>query len=162
MKRIEAMNGYTIMQATARDVNKYNVEEGMFYIYFSSDLREYGLSMSDPDWECDSIEVAREWCSGTNFAIAREIVEARSTAASFEEIEEIEKLLDAGMSADEIEEIEDEEIDPNSDPETWYYYRFEDVTGTVSISAESEAAARKILIELGHTPGKLLNTTQPK
>lgn len=110
MKRIEAMNGYTIMQATARDVNKYNVEEGMFYIYFSSDLREYGLSMSDPDWECDSIEVAREWCSGTNFAIAREIVEASSTAASFEEIERIEKLLDAGMSAEEIEEAEEIEV----------------------------------------------------
>jgi hypothetical protein len=107
MKRIEALNGYTIMQATARDVNKYNVEEGMFYIYFSSDLRDYGLAFSYADWECDSLEVAREWCSGTNFALAREIVEASTTAASFEEIERVEKMLDAGIAA---EEIENEEI----------------------------------------------------
>lgn len=106
MKRIQSINGYTIMEATRRDVDRYNMEEGVFYIFFSSDLRDYGLGNSYPEWECDSVEVAREWCSGTNYAVAREIAENSSTAASFEEIERIEKLLDAGISAEEIEDAE--------------------------------------------------------
>lgn len=46
MKKIKALNGYTIYQATKRDENKYNVTEGYFYIYFSSDIRDYGLTNS--------------------------------------------------------------------------------------------------------------------
>lgn len=106
MKRIKAVNGYTIYQATARDVEKYNVIEDMFYIYFSSDIREYGLAYSDADWEADTLETALEWCNSSNYATAREIVEARTTAASFKEIEAVEKMLDAGVSAEEIEEAE--------------------------------------------------------
>lgn len=104
MERVKGINGYTIMRATARDVKKYNVTEGTFYIYFSSDLRDYGLANSDPDWECDSLVTALEWCVSSNYATAKEIAESRTTAASFEEIAEIEKQLDAGMSPDEIEQ----------------------------------------------------------
>lgn len=111
MERIKALNGYTIMRATARDVKKYNVTEGNYYIYFSSDLRDYGLANSDADWETDSLVTALEWCVSTNYAAAKEIAESRSTAASFEEIEEIESQLDAGMTAEEIEEeYEEDEI----------------------------------------------------
>lgn len=106
MKRIKALNGYTIMKATERDEARYNVTAGRYYIYFSSDLRDYGLSNSDPDWEEDSLEIALEWCTSNNYATAKEIVEAITTAATFEEIAHIEKLLDAGIPAEEIDAIE--------------------------------------------------------
>ena len=75
MKKIKAINGYTIYEATKKDENKYNVEEGYFYIYFSSDIRDYGISNSEWDWEAGSIEEATEWATGSNYAIAKEIVE---------------------------------------------------------------------------------------
>ena len=75
MKRIKSINGYTIYQASARDVSKYNVTESYFYLYFSSDIRDYGLSNCDWDWEAGSIEEAEAFATGTNYAIAKEIVE---------------------------------------------------------------------------------------
>ena len=82
MKRIKSINGYTIYQASARDVSKYNVEEGYFYLYFSSDIRDYGLSCCEWDLEAGSIEEAEAFATGTNYAIAKEIVEETTTAAS--------------------------------------------------------------------------------
>ena len=110
MKKIKAINGYTIYEATKRDENKYNVEEGYFYIYFSSDIRDYGISNSEWDWEAGSIEEATNWCTSSNYAIAKEIVEERTTAATYEEIEEVEALLNAGLSVEEIEEGEEIEV----------------------------------------------------
>jgi hypothetical protein len=113
MKRIKAVNGYTIYQATARDAANRNVEEGYFYLFFSSDIRDYGLSNCDWDWEAGSIEEAEAFATGTNYAIAKEIVEETTTAASFEEIQEVEAKLDSGMSREEIEE--DSEIETVND-----------------------------------------------
>ena len=93
MKKIKALNGYTIYEATKRDENKYNVEEGYFYIYFSSDIRDYGISNSEWDFEAGSIKEAEAICNGSNYARAKEIVEATTTAATYEEIEEVEKFL---------------------------------------------------------------------
>jgi hypothetical protein len=98
MKRIKAVNGYTIYEATANDEKKYNVEAGYFYLYFSSDIRDYGISCCDPDYEAGSLEEAISFATGTNYAVAKEIVEETTTAATFEEIAEIEKLLDAGAT----------------------------------------------------------------
>ena len=109
MKRIKAVNGYTIYQATARDAANRNVEEGYFYLFFSSDVRDYGLSNCEWDWEAGSIDEAVAFATGTNFAIAKEIVEETTTAASFEEIQEVEAKLDSGMNLEEIEESADEE-----------------------------------------------------
>lgn len=110
MKRIKAVNGYTIFEATQRDEQRYDVKAGVFYVYFSSDIRDYGLSNSYPEWEDDNAEAAIEWALSGNYAIAKEIAEASSTAPTFEEIEEIERLLDAGVSPEEIEEIENESV----------------------------------------------------
>ena len=106
MKRIKATNGYTIYQATARDESKYDVCEGYFYLYFSSDIRDYGLTNCDWDWEAGTIEEAESFANGTNYAIAKEIVEETTTAASFEEIAEVEAKLDNGMSREDIESEE--------------------------------------------------------
>lgn len=106
MKRIKATNGYTIYKATKKDENKYNVTADYFYIYFSSDIRDFGLSNSEWDWEVDTLETAEEFCNGSNYALAKEIVENNTTCATFEEITAIEEKLNSGMSTLEIEEEE--------------------------------------------------------
>lgn len=107
MKRIKGINGYTIFQAGPRDVSKRGFTAGSFYVYFSSDVRDFGLLNSTPEFEdCGSIEEAEAHCTG-NFAIAKEIVEGRTTAAGMEEILEVEAQLDAGMDPEEIEAAED-------------------------------------------------------
>ena len=115
MKRIKSMNGYAIYQAGSRDVDKYGVEDGAFYVYFSSDIRDFGISNSEPEFEgLDTLEAAESCCTG-NYAKAREIVEGRTTAASFEEIAEVEAQLDAGTIDEDGEPINDER---NHDAET--------------------------------------------
>jgi hypothetical protein len=113
MKRIKSINGYTIYQATARDIDRHNVEEGYFYLYFSSDIRAYGLAYSYIEFEAGSLEEAEALANGSNYAAAREYVEASTTAATYEEIEEIEKQLDAGLTIDEIEAAAEEAEEEN-------------------------------------------------
>jgi len=109
MKKIKNLNGYAIYQAGARDVKKYGFEDGSFYVYFASDVRDFGLPNSTPEFEgCGSLEEAEANCTG-NFARAKEIVEERTTAASMEEILEVEAQLDAGMDPDEIAELAEQE-----------------------------------------------------
>ena len=95
MKRVKALNGYTIYLANERDEKKYTgIEAGNYYIYFSSDVRDYGIAYSYPEFECSCLEEAIENCGG-NYAIAKEICESDHTCVTFEEIEEVEKKLDA-------------------------------------------------------------------
>lgn len=108
MKRIKSINGYSIYQAvTARDEENYRCQTGNYNIYFSSDIRDYGLSYSDPNWEdIDSLDIAMELC-GDNYAKAKEIAEAASTCVTFEEIEQIERNLDAQDAKQDIIDIEE-------------------------------------------------------
>lgn len=109
MKKAKNLNGYAIYQAGARDVTKYGFEDGSFYVYFASDVRDFGLTNSTPEYEgYGSLEEAEANCTG-NFARAKEIVEERTTAASIEEILEVEAQLDAGMDPDEIAELAEQE-----------------------------------------------------
>ena len=86
MKRIKSVNGYTIYQATARDAAQdSSIEAGYFYLYFSSDIREYGRAYSYAEMEAGSLEEAEAFATGSNYAAAREYVEASSTAATYEE-----------------------------------------------------------------------------
>lgn len=106
MKKIKNINGYAIYEAGDRDVKKYGFAAGSFYVYFASDIRDFGLSGSTPEFEdCGSIEDAEANCTG-NFAIAKELVEARTTAASMDEILEVEAQLDAGADPDAIANAE--------------------------------------------------------
>ena len=92
MKRIKAMNGYTIYEVTARDEKQGNGTAGEFAIYFSSDVRECGISNSYAEYEgIDSLEVAEELCGGKDakaYAEAKEELEQESTAVTYEMIEE--------------------------------------------------------------------------
>lgn len=109
MTRIKSVNGYTIYQATARDAAQdSSVEASYFYLYFSSDIRDYGRAYSYIEYEAGSLEEAEALATGTNYAMAREYVEANTTAASHEEIEAVEKMLDSGLTADEIAAAEEE------------------------------------------------------
>lgn len=106
MKKIKNITGYAIYEAGERDVKKYGFAAGSFYVYFASDIRDFGLSGSTPEFEdCGSIEEAESCCTG-NYAKAREIVEGRTTAASFEEIAEVEAQLDAGTIDEDGEPID--------------------------------------------------------
>lgn len=113
MKKIKNVNGYAIYQAGARDVAKYGFEDGSFYVYFASDVRDFGLVNSTPEFEdCGSLEEAEANCTG-NFAKAKEIVEERTTAASMEEILEVEAMLDAGADPENLDDnVEDPEQSP--------------------------------------------------
>jgi len=109
VKRIKNLNSYAIYQAGARDVTKYGYEDGSFYVYFASDVRDFGLPNSTPEFEgCGSLEEAEANCA-RNFAKAKEIVEERTTAASMEEILEVEAMLDAGVDPDDIDELTEQE-----------------------------------------------------
>lgn len=116
MKKIKNMNGYAIYQAGARDVKKYGYTDGDFYVYFASDVRDFGLPNSTPEFEgCGNLEEAEANCAG-NFAIAREIVEDRTTAASMEEILEVEAMLDAGADPESLNEYDGEDQTPELQP----------------------------------------------
>ena len=114
MNRIKSLNGYTIFQAGPRDVKKHGFTEGGFYVYFTSDVRDFGIANSSPEFEdCGSIEEAAANCEG-NFAIAKEIVESRTTAASMTEILEVEKRLDDGADPDALYEEGLEVVDDDT------------------------------------------------
>jgi hypothetical protein len=62
MKRIKAMNGYTIYQSVSkRDENKYGVYIDCYAIWKTSDVREFGLDyLGCMDSNIDSLELAEE------------------------------------------------------------------------------------------------------
>lgn len=119
MKRIKAMNGYTIYQMTARDEKNGEGIEGEYAVFFSSDIREYGVKYSTPEWDgIDSLQEAEWLCNdreNVTYAKARALCEAESTCFSYEDVEEkIEELKQRGIdatayeTADELEEAMEE------------------------------------------------------
>lgn len=109
MKKTKNINGYAIYEAGDRDVKKYGFTAGSFYVYFASDIRDFGLPGSTPEFEdCGTLEEAEANCTG-NFAIAKEIVEGRTTAASMDEILKVEAQLDAGADPDDVAEADYED-----------------------------------------------------
>lgn len=122
MKKIKNVNGYAIYQAGPRDVKKYGFSDGGFYVYFASDVRDFGLPNSTPEFEdCGSLEEAEANCTG-NFAIAKEIVEERTTAASMDEILEVEAMLDAGADPDTLNDDPDPLERPADLPQNMAWY----------------------------------------
>ena len=113
MKRIKAINGYSIYQATSKRDENNGFSIGEYYIYFSSDIRDYGLTNSDPEFDSvDSLNVAMELCEN-NFAIAKEICETKTTCVSYNDIETVETMLNSGVDVETIENDENDENETN-------------------------------------------------
>lgn len=106
MKRIKTINGYAVFQsASTRDEKRYGIPVGVFAIYFASDIKDYGITQSYPEWDdVETLEEAENLCNGNNYAIANEIAESESTFPTYAEIAEIESQLDAGKTREEVEE----------------------------------------------------------
>ena len=68
MKKVKSLNGYSIFEAGPRDVDKYGYEAGSFYVFFSSDIRDFGIANSSPEYDgLDTLEAAEACCLGTHY-----------------------------------------------------------------------------------------------
>lgn len=106
MKRIKALHGYTIYEATQRDKQRDASLTYDYYIYFSSDIRDYGLTYSYAEYETDSLEDAEAFCLGDeDFAIIREELEQEQTLVSYEDIEAEQKRRAKAKAKQEAEAI---------------------------------------------------------
>ena len=61
MKRIKSLNGYTIYLCVSE--RKPNTAIGEYYIFLSSDIKDYGVTHADIEWNTTSLEEAIEWCN---------------------------------------------------------------------------------------------------
>lgn len=94
MKRIKSVNGYTIYLANEHDEEmRNNITSGYYYIYPSSDIKEYGLVMigDEPTMKLGTLEQAIDWCSNDDYAIAKQSLESKSTFVTFDDIEKEQK-----------------------------------------------------------------------
>ena len=130
MKRIKAINGYTIYQATTqRDADNYNCEVGNYNVYLSSDIKDFGLSNSYPEYDnLDSLTAALNICRDSNFAIACALADelSDSTVQDMDLCLEIERRFDAGESVEYVRDCYDPETgilhaEPSENPSyyTW-------------------------------------------
>ena len=110
MKRIKSMNGYTIYAATERDEKKYSgITAGCFYSYFSSDIRDSGITFCAEYYEMEygTIEDALNDIATDEYAIARELCEKESTCVSFEDIEnKLAEMHTGRIDPDDMADIE--------------------------------------------------------
>lgn len=120
MKRIKTVNGYAIYQAVSeRDAENYSCAVGSYNLYLATDIRDYGLSYSTPEYEdIDSLANALEIADASNHAIAEAMAEelGGSTCIDWDLVMEIERRLDNGEDPEAVREalepyvlIEDEE-----------------------------------------------------
>lgn len=120
MKRIKTVNGYAIYQAVSeRDAENYSCAVGSYNLYLATDIRDYGLSYSTPEYEdIDSLANALEIADASNHAIAEAMAEelGGSTCIDWDLVMEIERRLDNGEDPETVREalepyvlIEDEE-----------------------------------------------------
>lgn len=113
MKRIKSVNGYAIYQATTqRDADNYGLAIGEYNIYLASDIRDFGLSCSDPEYDrIETLANALEICNGSNFAVACALAEelSDSTIQDMDLCLEIERRLDAGQTVESVRESYDTE-----------------------------------------------------
>lgn len=108
MRKVKQVNGYAIYQAiTDRDRDNYGCEIGNFNVYLATDIRDFGLPNSYPEWENeDSLSVVLARCFGSSYAVACALADelSGSTAQDMDLVMEIERRLDAGDSLMEVRE----------------------------------------------------------
>lgn len=148
MKRIKAMNGYTIYMLTARDEKNGEGFEGEYAIYFSSDVRDYGREFSVAEFDgVGSLEEAESLCNN-NYAKARELVEEVQTLYDFEEVEAIEARLNAGESCQAIrQELNQDEEETDTDNTETQPKEGENMRNYEEIKDRLEAEKKDAIIE---------------
>lgn len=113
MKRIKSINGYTIYEATSqRDADTYNCEVGSYNIYLSTDIRDFGLRNSYPEYEnIDSLAVALAMCSASHYGVAVALADelSDSTVQDMDLTLEIERRLESGEALETIRRCYDRE-----------------------------------------------------
>ena len=90
MKRIKAMNGYTVAQYTRRDGDGCGHAVGEYAVFLSADYNEFGADYSTPEFDgIETIDECMEIIAGCgNFGKAYSDLSAKYTAVSFDEVEE--------------------------------------------------------------------------
>lgn len=113
MKRIKTVNGYAIYEATsARDEANYDCGIGHYNLYLSSDIKDFGLSNSYPDYEdIETMSEAVALANGSQFAVATAMAWelSDSTVEDAALRDEIERRLEAGQPMDYIRDHYDTE-----------------------------------------------------
>lgn len=113
MKRIKSVNGYTIYQATTqRDADNYGCDIGSYNIYLSSDIRDFGLTNSYPEYDnLDSLAYALVVCNSSRYAVAAALADelSQSTAQDMDLTLAIEQRLDAGEAVSYVRDCYDPE-----------------------------------------------------
>jgi len=113
MKRIKSVNGYTIYEATTqRDADNYNCSIGNYNIYLSTDIRDFGLRNSYPEYEdIDSLAVALAMCSASHYGVAVALADelSDSTVQDMDLTLEIERRLESGEALETIRRCYDRE-----------------------------------------------------
>lgn len=152
MERIKSANGYTIYRATERDEKRYRVNAGEYYVYFSSDVREFGLANSYPEYEgLETLAEALELCNDSNYAVAKEIAERWTTAATYHEIDTVLVLLET-LTPDEAAEVYEAAL------EAWTDEELAEIERAEAEAAEAryyETAPRWYAVQLGPWDNRL-------
>lgn len=147
MKRIRAINGYAIYEATsARDEANYNCRIGHYNMYIAQDIRDYGLSNSYPDWE--DIETLAEVvarANGSQYAVAVALADelSDSTVEDVALRDAIERRLEAGQSIDYIRECYDTD-EQCFDPELDWMGDPSDIELAIQIGDDARAAEQEV------------------
>ena len=149
MKKIKTVNGYAIYQAVSeRDAENYRCAVGSYNLYLATDVRDYGLANSSPEYEdIDSLANALELANGSNHAIAEALAEelGGSTCIDMDLVLEIERRLDAGEDQEAIREALEpcvlDEDDGGEYAVSAYHVGIGEYGNLGTVEAESEEAA---------------------
>lgn len=106
MRKVKQVNGYAIYAATTqRDADHYGCNIGSYNVYLSSDIRDFGLTNSYPEYEdIDSLTEALNICRASKYAIACAMADelTNATVQDMDLVMEIERRLEAGEAVNEI------------------------------------------------------------
>lgn len=103
MKRVKAMNGFTIYQYTKRD-ERDGHKIGEYCVFYSADVREFGTTYSTPEFEdLGTLAEALENIEGNYNGAAYSILSEQTTCVDFSEVEELAARLENGGKIYEAE-----------------------------------------------------------
>lgn len=110
MKKVKQANGYIIYRANvpAKDHENYGCRLDHFNIYLATDIKDYGLTYSDPEYQdIDTLAEALNICNASYYAIACALAEelSNSTCQDMDLVQEIEKRLETGEAVNAMSSV---------------------------------------------------------